>query len=150
MKPSTPRGLLALLVAAALPGAASAGAILFDSASNFRETRYDPPRNFAQGDNLVLSIDVVDDATGAPPDGAVVKARNSVTGEVFPLISTPGTAEYYQLIPWSPGRASGEWVVEVQSAAGSATALLPAAGTGTRICVRISPGSSSVLYRPRK
>ena len=70
---------LAAAVAARCAPAGQA-VILFDDASNFREVRGgDVPLSFTTGDNFQLGLSVTDSATGERPEGAIVKAQNTVT-----------------------------------------------------------------------
>lgn len=104
--------------------------IVFDDAFNFREIRFNPPLGFTQGPDLIaLGIDVIDTVTGLAPANSIVGARNLVTGEVFPL-QVDGPVEFFRFIPYSPERAAGDWIIEVDSDVGSASALVPRFGTG--------------------
>jgi hypothetical protein len=111
-------------ITAAIP--ASAGVLEFSSAFNFREVR---SGDTTPGDDLLVGIDVVDSDTNQTPDGAVVKARNTNTNEVFDL-PPPGSTGFFKRIEYSADRAAGQIVIEVQSPNSSGSALLDAFGTG--------------------
>jgi len=114
----------------ALAPTAQAVDILFDSAYNFREVRGgNVPLNFTTGDQLLVGISVTNADTGLVPEGAIVKARNTATNEVVTLRSN-GSTGYFSTVPYSAARADGQWVVEVQSNVGNASALIPTFGTG--------------------
>jgi hypothetical protein len=120
-----------MLIATVVPSIARAQEdIVFDDAFNFREFRINPPLNFEQGPDLFqLGIDVIDNLTGARPPGATVGAKNLNTEEIFPL-SVDGPVEYFTFVPYSTDRANGDWLIEVESNVGIASALVPAFGTG--------------------
>lgn|GEM_PF-1428258 len=128
------RTFLSLAMATAslmsLSPATQAVEILFDSAFNFRETRDgNQPLNFNRGDNLLVGISATDSGTGLVPEGAIVKARNTSTNETF-VLNPDGPTQFINFVPYTAGRAAGDWIVELQSNVGNASALLPAAGTG--------------------
>jgi len=103
--------------------------IEFSDAFNFRDFRVNPPLTYSQDtDLLIIGIVITDSGTGDVPAGAIVRAKNLVTDEEF-VLRRDGT-EYFELIPYTAARASGDWIIEVDSDVGDASALLPAFGTG--------------------
>ena len=103
--------------------------IEFNDAYNFRDFRVNPPLTYNQGaDLLIFGIFITDSDTGTVPAGAIVRAENQVSGEQF-VLRRSGT-EYFEVLPYTADRAAGEWIVEVNSNVGSASALIPAFGIG--------------------
>lgn len=103
--------------------------IEFDDAYNFRDFRVNTPLTYTQGsDLLVFGIFITDSNTGDVPEGAIVRAKNTVSNEEF-VLRKNGT-EYFELIPYTAARAEGDWIVEVDSDVGDASALIPAFGIG--------------------
>ena len=117
-------------VAACLISSISQATILIEDAYNFREFRVNPPLNFNPGPDIFqLGAMITDSQTGSAPDGAVVKAKNLATDEIFDLPLFPGN-EFGTTIPYSAERASSNWIIEVQSNVGSASVNVPAFGVG--------------------
>jgi hypothetical protein len=120
------RTILALLFVFSTPAWAD---IVFDDAFNFRDFRVNTPLTYTQGsDLLVIGIVITDSDTGNVPAGAIVRARNQVSNEEV-VLRKDGT-EYFQLLPYTAERAEGDWIVEVDSDVGDASALIPAFGIG--------------------
>ena len=80
-------------------------------------------------DLLIFGLRATDDTTGQAPASAIVLGKNLATGEIFAL-NGGASGNYSGTIEYSAARASGDWVVEVKSDVGTATALLPPFGTG--------------------
>jgi hypothetical protein len=109
---------------------AAHAAIEFSGVFNFRDYRVNPPLTYNPGpDLLILGIRVTDSNTGQAPEGAIVRARNQLSGEEI-VLRKNGT-EYFELLSYTTERAAGDWIVEVNSFVGSASALIPAFGTGS-------------------
>lgn len=115
------------------------GVIEFSGAENFRDVNVNIPLTYSQSsaDQFILGINVVDSDTLTVPAGAIVRAKNLVSEEEFVLPRSGGIG-YFALIPYTTERATGEWIVEVNSDVGSASALIPAFGTG--------PGTGQVPF----
>jgi hypothetical protein len=104
--------------------------IEFSDAYNFRDFRVNTPLTYTQGNDLLLfGISVIDSDTGTVPEGAIVRARNLVADEE--IVLRRDGVEYYEFVPYSSERASGEWIIEVNSDVGSASALITAFGIGS-------------------
>lgn len=103
--------------------------IEFNDAYNFRDSRVNIPLTYSQdSDVLIFGINITDSDTGDVPDGAIVRAKNLETEEQF--VMRRSGIEFWQILPYTPERAAGEWIVEIDSNVGSASALIPEFGTG--------------------
>ncbi len=103
--------------------------IEFSDAFNYRDFRVNTPLTYTQDmDVLIFGIVIADSDTGDVPEGAIVRAKNQVSNEEF-VLRKNGT-EYFELLPYTAERAAGDWIVEVDSDVGGASALIPAFGIG--------------------
>ena len=100
------------------------------SADNFRETRYNPPSFFSQGDNFLLSASVTDLDTGTPAVGTAVTVTNSVTGEEFGFSGCTFGCDVSQFVPYNSARALGAWTFSASLGGSNDTDLVAAYGTG--------------------
>ncbi len=97
--------------------------IITDSEYMFRETRYNAPAYFAQGDNFLIgaSVDIA--------AGSTMTAYNSFTLETFNLIDEGG-GEYFSFIEYSEDRAKGDWAFAALNGTDTAVVSLGALGIG--------------------
>ena len=100
-----------LVTLAAFSYSTSASAVTLEISAEdvFRETRYNPPPFFSQGDNFLVSAVVTDLDTGLPAEGATVTVTNSNTGEEFQMEGCSFGCDVFAFIPYSSARALGDW-----------------------------------------
>ena len=102
-----------------------------EQAFSFRETRFNAPGNFTQGDIFQVGISLAE--TSVLPDTPVT-ITNSNTGEVFVATegvnSTTGRLTFYSNIQYSESRASGDWQFAASNDGGQLTVSRPAFGLG--------------------
>ena len=111
--------------------------IQFSEAYNFRDYRVNTPLTYTQGtDQMIFGITIVDSETGDVPEGAIVRAKNLVTEQE--VVLRRDGIEFYEFVPYTAETASGDWLIEVNSDVGSASAFVPAFGTG--------PGTGPMPY----
>lgn len=127
--PSTSTLFAAFLGTTLLLAGSANAVVIGDSGFNFRENRVNAPINFSEDDAIVFGLDIFDNATGSRPAGALVSARNSVTGEVFAL-NRFGSRRFSRAVGYTADRATGNWQINVQSDLGTDFFVLPAFGTG--------------------
>lgn len=109
---------------------ASAATLEISAEDVFRETRYNPPPFFTQGDNFLASATVTDLDTGQPAAGASVAVTNSSTGEIFGMDGCSFNCDVSAFISYSDARALGDWTFTASLDGNTVSAVFPALGTG--------------------
>ncbi len=101
--------------------------------SVFRETRYNPPPLWTQGDLFSISAGVIDLDTGLEAFGAHVTVTNTNTGEVTNLAGDCDSifdCDVFALIPYTTARALGDWTFIATLNGDTTSKTFPALGTG--------------------
>lgn len=122
--------ILAAITALAVASPASAVTLQISAEDVTRETRYNPPPFFNQGDNFLASATVTDLDTGLPAAGASVTVTNSNTGEIFGMSGCTFGCDASTFVPYSDDRALGDWTFTASLDGNTVSAVFPALGTG--------------------